>query len=99
MSWPWLVHLMGGDFTLPYGRWGWYNFWSGIGSDLSEITLVAGLVAVYRRHTCEVRWCWRIGRLDTAAGHCVCRRHHPDVPSRAPTGEQVAAAHREAADA
>lgn len=85
-------------FGLDNAAGPWYLFWSGIGSDLSEITLVAGLYAIYRRHVCEVRWCWRVGRAGTAAGHCVCRRHHPDLPNRAPTPGQVAAAHQEAAD-
>lgn len=55
-----------------------YNFFSGFGSDLGELTLLGGLIAVYRRHNCEVRKCWRLGRHQTAAQHHVCRRHHPD---------------------
>lgn len=59
-----------------------YNFFSGFGSDLSEITLVFAIFSLiahsYRVHNCEVTGCWRIGRHDTAANHTVCRKHHPD---------------------
>jgi hypothetical protein len=56
----------------------WYAFWSGFGSDLGELAIIGGLVGVYRRHNCEVHRCWRLGRHVTAAGHRVCRPHHPD---------------------
>jgi hypothetical protein len=55
-----------------------YLFYSGLGSDLSELAILGGLIAVYRRHNCEVHRCWRLARHATAAGHHVCRRHHPD---------------------
>ncbi len=56
----------------------WYGFFSGFGSDIGEVAIIGGLVTVYRRHNCEVHGCWRIGRHQTAGGHHVCRRHHPD---------------------
>jgi len=56
----------------------YYGFLSGTGSDISELAIIAGLVTVVRRHNCEVKRCWRLGRHGTAAGHNVCRRHHPD---------------------
>jgi len=55
-----------------------YGFFSGFGSDLSEVAILGGLIAVVRKHNCEVRGCWRLGRHATAAGHHVCRAHHPD---------------------
>lgn len=57
-----------------------YSFWSGIGSDLGEITIIGGLLMVLRKHNCEVHGCWRLGRHQTGAGHHVCRGHHPDDP-------------------
>lgn len=74
----------------------WYGFWSGFGSDLSEIAIIGGLVSIVRQHNCEVRWCPRLGRHRTAAGHRVCRKHHPDDHL---TAGQVAAAHNEAKEA
>lgn len=70
-----LMHVLGvDDVSGP-----WYGFWSGIGSDLSEL---AGLLTVawlfWRRHNCHVHRCWRIGRHPVAGtGYVVCARHHP----------------------
>lgn len=85
----WFFHLLGMDNAA--GRS--YLAWSGWASDLGEFAIVGGLIAIVRRHTCEVHGCWRLGRHYTAAGHAVCRRHHPDDPL---TPEQVAAAHEAA---
>lgn len=74
-----------------------YLFWSGVGSDISELTIVAALITLIgtnlRKHNCEVHGCWRMGRHDTAAGHTVCRRHHPDDSL---TAQDVIAAHQAA---
>ena len=64
----------------------YYNFWSGFGSDLGEVTLISAvLVGVYtgvRRVNCHTRGCWRIGRhhLD-GTPYVLCRHHHPEVPN------------------
>lgn len=65
----------------------YYGFLSGAGSDIGEITLVGGLLAVYKRHNCHTAWCWRFGRhdfTDEAAGitYRLCRRHHPQHHGR-----------------
>lgn len=78
-----ILHVLGIDDLS--GRW--YGFWSGIGSDLGELGIVAALL---RRHVCEVHHCWRLGLHQTAAGHRVCRRHHPDDHL---TVQDVTAAH------
>lgn len=66
----------------PLSYWG-YQFWSGIGSDIAEYTLlttfVAGLFAWYRRHNCHVQRCWRLQwHVHPEHGHPVCVVHHPD---------------------
>lgn len=70
----WLLHVLGVDNVA--GRW--YGFWSGFGSDLGEVAIVGGLASMVRHRNCEVHHCWRLGRHVTAAGHRVCRRHHPE---------------------
>jgi len=70
----WFAHVLGLDDLSGY----WYGWWSGAGSDVSELALVGALLAGIRARNCEVRRCWRLGRHTTAAGHRVCRRHHPD---------------------
>jgi hypothetical protein len=80
MTWHLWQHLFGfwpGSSNSPQ-----YLFWSGAGSDLGYLAIAASIVghaaSSYRARTCEVHRCWRIGRHMTAAGHKVCRRHHPD---------------------
>jgi hypothetical protein len=78
----WLVHPLGsctGSAALV-SRCKGYNFWSGIGSDLGEVTLLTAVVAAYWHHTCHVTRCWRLGRF--AHGHLkLSAHHHPLVPS------------------
>ena len=62
-----------------------YNFWSGFGSDLGEVTLITTVgIGVYtgvRRANCHTKGCWRIGHhpLEGTPYH-LCAHHHPDVP-------------------
>jgi hypothetical protein len=81
----------------------YYGFWSGAGSDLGEASLLIAILAamwhMFRVHNCEVHHCWRIGRHKTLVGHCVCRKHHPDMPDKPPTATCVAAEHERAKDA
>lgn len=60
----------------------WYLFWSGIGSDLTELAFLGALIGAWRRHNCHQRRCWRIGRYKVDAATIVCRRHHPDPEVR-----------------
>jgi hypothetical protein len=78
----------------------YYGFWSGFGSDLGELTLVGAIMTstyhAARANNCEQHRCWRIGRHKTAAGHRVCRKHHPEDHL---TAEDIHAAHAEALNA
>jgi hypothetical protein len=78
----WLAHPLGsctGNAHLVVRCKG-YNFWSGIGSDLGEVTLLTAVLAAYWHHTCHVSRCWRLGRF--AHGHLkLCAHHHPLVPN------------------
>jgi hypothetical protein len=73
-----LFHWLYIHFGLGNEQSAYYAFWSGIGSDITEFAIVAGLVTMVRSRNCEVHQCWRLGRHATAAGHKVCRKHHPD---------------------
>lgn len=65
----------------------WYIFWSGVGANL---TLLTGLGIVWRKIGCHTRHCWRLGHHPIAGTpYKVCRRHHPDVPNRGPTVEEL----------
>jgi hypothetical protein len=70
----WVLHLLGVEPRQPSTA---YNWWSGAGSDLGEITLLVALVGFFN---CHETGCFRVGRLTTVEenGHHYrrCRRHH-----------------------
>jgi hypothetical protein len=79
-------------FILELDRWGLnhpltgngYQSWSGIISDLGEITLVGSVVmggiTAYRHIECHQEGCHRLGRFQH--GHFkLCHVHHPHVPN------------------
>jgi len=88
-----LPHVLGLDDAS--GRW--YLWWSGAGSDLSELAIVGVLAAAYRKHRCHVDRCWRPGVYPVhGTPYRACRRHHPTVPARV-SAAHVAEAHAEQA--
>jgi len=85
----WLLHFFGLDSASGPA----YLLWSGALSDLGEVVLIGAVYAFVRKHNCEVRRCWRLGRHTTDGGHHVCRRH---APTGAPTHQDVIDAHQAA---
>lgn len=88
----WLAHILGLDNAskMPYLAW------SGIGSDVGEFAIVGALFAHYKRHTCHVDGCWRIGLHPVEqTPFRACRRHHPAVPDQI-SAEHIAQAHADA---
>ena len=87
------------DWAYHAFRWTWhdpdgYNFISG---PLADITLVGGVYAIFRRHNCHARHCWRIGRHKVpGTDFIVCRKHHPRTIT--PTAEQILAVHQAAVE-
>jgi hypothetical protein len=74
----WLYHFFG----LDNGSGSKYLFWSGSGSDIAELSLLGGIIALLRKHNCETHKCPRLGRhqwIDPNTGqtHHLCRKHHP----------------------
>lgn len=59
-----------------------YQWWSGMGANAGEVTVIAAVVAWYRHINCDAPKCWRRGPYKTAAGHKLCRKHHPEVHPR-----------------
>ena len=78
VSWWWFLHVTGADAPGSVE----YNFWSGAGSDFGELTLVAGLLAIYKSHlNChEPRCPWPSRHVYDLDGQQVklCVKHHPD---------------------
>jgi len=85
--------------TLHGGPDLYYNFWSGFGSDLGEATLITAVgVGVYtgvRKVNCHTKGCWRIGH-HTLEGtpYILCRKHHPNVPTRGASHQHILEQHR-----
>lgn len=80
----WLLHPLGycvGSPKMVVACKG-YNFWSGIISDLGEVTLIGGSLAMLKHLNCDAPRCLRYGPHRTADGHHkLCRKHHPDLPN------------------
>lgn len=90
----WFLHVIGVEPRQPSTA---YNFFSGAGSDLGEITIIGLGIGAFRHVNCHQRGCWRLGRHPVAGGlFKVCSHHHPDVPDDGPTAEHIAAAHQAA---
>ncbi|MGN6472259.1 MAG: hypothetical protein ACTHK4_01260 [Mycobacteriales bacterium] len=74
----------------------WYAFESGSGAIiLGDLPLLGGLILLIRHHNCEIPGCFRIHlKRPTAAGHLLCRKHHPEPGPR--SLEEAHAAHHNA---
>lgn len=70
----WLAHPLGG-----LG----YQFFSGIGSSISEwLTVLVAITVYVYHHNCHEHRCLRLSWHADEDGHPVCKKHHPDHPSR-----------------
>jgi hypothetical protein len=87
--------------TLHGGPDQYYNFWSGFGSDLGEVTLISAVcVGVYtgvRKVNCHTKGCWRISHHPLeGTPYVLCKHHHPDVPNHGASHEHILAQHHKA---
>jgi hypothetical protein len=78
-----MVHIFADSYFLhPLGGLG-YQFFSGIGSTISEWLTILLAISVYiYHHNCHEHHCLRLSWHPDAEGHPVCKRHHEDHPSR-----------------
>ncbi|HEX4775057.1 MAG TPA: hypothetical protein VH234_06090 [Candidatus Saccharimonadales bacterium] len=53
--WHWLMDFMGVNFGQDAFSTHMYNFWSGIGGDITEFAIIGTLVAIYRNHVQNTR--------------------------------------------
>lgn len=94
--WAWIeIHTGTWD---PGHSPAYYNFWSGFGSDLGEITLITAVVMTARHTNCHVRHCWRVGKPVEGTAFRACHHHHPahEGDSRNVTVETIHEAHKAA---
>jgi hypothetical protein len=98
-----MLHLIASSTSLTW-YWLWhplqsvgYQFWSGLGSDISEITIIAGALAILKHLNCDSPRCFRYGPHRTADGHHkLCRHHHPDLPKHRLSLPEIQARHHAA---
>jgi hypothetical protein len=85
-----ILHILGIDDVS--GRW--YAWWSGFAGDVALIgAIIVWPFVNYRRHNCQVKGCWRIGRHEFTEPNeikrSLCWRHHPSVKHRQLTRERL----------
>lgn len=86
----WFGHIFG----LDNGSGPWYLFWSGIGSDIGEVVIIGGIIQWYRKASCHVDGCHKIGLHHVeGTGYVTCRKHHP---ADATSEQDIHAAHHRA---
>jgi hypothetical protein len=78
-------------FTPLYGNG--YQFWSGIGSDIGEITLISAAITWYFHNQCHVEGCRKIGKHPFKQ-YKLCSKHHPSTPEKV-THQHVVKLHKE----
>lgn len=69
-----------------------YGFWSGFGSDIGEVTILAAVIGMFRHHNCGVHRCLRLGKHEyemDGVTHKLCRKHHPAVPDAPLTHSRI----------
>lgn len=81
--WHFFVHVTGEDFGTSYGKWVWYNFWSGIAGSFIVAVFASGAIW-WKAYSCHrAWWCFRHGAHPAAGGaYKLCWKHHPDIPNK-----------------
>lgn len=69
----------------------YYGFFSGFGSDIGELAIIGGLVALVRHHNCHVKGCKRLGRKVEGTPYVACHVHHPSRQAEGDTARNVTA--------
>src|SRR5437868_11928394 len=83
----WIAHFFG----LGTSNNSFYDAWSGVASDVTELVIVGGIVAAIHHVNCHVKGCWRLGRHPVeGTPYKTCRKHHPKVPDEGVTAEHIA---------
>lgn len=85
----WLYHIFGVSGVGSY-----YGFWSGFGSDISELAILGAVIGIYRNSRCHVDGCHRHGKYPFQH-YKLCHIHHPQVDGKL-THAHVKELHEEA---
>lgn len=93
--WSAVLHFFGVEPRSPSTA---YNWWSGAGSDIAEVTIIGVVIERWHHVNCHVTGCLRIGHFPVeGTPFKVCRLHHPNIPSHGDiTAEHIHAEARHA---
>ena len=58
----------------------YYNAFSGILSDIGEVTIIGGMIAGARHINCAEKGFWRPGHVIHGTTIRTCHKHHPTNP-------------------
>jgi hypothetical protein len=92
--WTWLGHMTGVSDEAGPG----YGFWSGIGSDIGQVTLIGGMLAFWHQHSCHDHRCLRLA-VHPVEGtpYKTCRKHHPVLSTHKRITAELIRLHHKAA--
>lgn len=74
----WWFEVHTGTYIPPGEYSVYYNFWSGFGSDIGEVTIIVALISYYRSTRCHIDKCHRRGKYPFQH-YKLCHIHHPKV--------------------
>lgn len=74
----WFWHPLGNCTPEPNCKG--YQLWSGVASDIGEVTLATGLLVVLKHMNCGNKGCWRMGYRHPEHGHHMCGKHILHTP-------------------
>lgn len=94
--WHWLIVHLSQQTGTSNSSSRAYDFWSGFGSDIQEFAILGLVFGAFRKHNCHVPRCLRLGHHRLADGTPVCRKHHPDLPDKPRSLEELQQAHFDA---
>lgn len=58
----------------------YYNAFSGVLSDIGELSIITGMVVGAKHINCFERGCWRLGHKVEGSSVRACHKHHPVRP-------------------
>lgn len=86
--WHWILTV--GGITNVSGKF--YAFWSGVAGELGWF---AAIYTIWHRKNCHARWCWRNGKFQYGDHYVFCQKHHPVLPNKPPTADEIMQYHKD----
>src|ERR1017187_9603650 len=72
LNWRFLVVHLSQELGISNSSSRAYSWWSGAGSDVTELAILFSLVHVFRHTNCHVKRCWRFGKPVDHTAYRAC---------------------------